>query len=98
MIHFSSSTHLHVVFKDVSSSRHVHDVIDDEFAESRKQIPPLMERLDLVGLVLLVSLFAHKNRCGEKRISRNAKRRFSWRFCQNYLPMLWFSSSWSIKT
>lgn len=50
------NTHLHVVFEDVCSSGHVHDVVDDEFAESSEQVPPLVQRLDLVGLVLLVSL------------------------------------------
>lgn len=50
------NTHLHVVFEDVCSSGHVHDVVDDEFAESSEQVSPLVQRLDLVGLVLLVSL------------------------------------------
>lgn len=50
------NTHLHIVFEDVGSSRHVHDIVDDEFAESRKQISPFVESLNLVGLVFLVSL------------------------------------------
>lgn len=53
---------LHVVFEDVSSSRHIYDVIDDEFAESCKQISPLMESLNLVGLVLFISLCTHRKR------------------------------------
>lgn len=52
--------HLHVVFEDVSSSGHVHDVVDDEFAESREQISPFVESLDLVGLILLVSLYRQR--------------------------------------
>lgn len=54
------NTHLHVVFEDVGSSGHVHDVVDYEFAESREQISPFVESLDLVGLVFLVSLWRQK--------------------------------------
>lgn len=48
--------HLHVVLEDVSSSRHVNDVIDDEFAESCKQISPFVKSLNLIGFIFLVSL------------------------------------------
>lgn len=51
------NSHLHVVFEDVSSSRHIYDVVDDEFAESCKQISPFVESLNLVGFVLLISLY-----------------------------------------
>lgn len=51
-----SFSHLHIVFEDVGGSRHVHNVIDDEFAESGEQVPPLMKSFDLVGLVLLIAL------------------------------------------
>lgn len=44
------------MFEDVGCGGHVHDVVDDEFAESREQVSPFVESLDLVGLVLLVSL------------------------------------------
>ncbi len=53
------------MFKDVGSSRHVYDVVDDEFAESRKQISPFVESLDLVGLVLLVSLYRQRKTSNE---------------------------------
>lgn len=55
-------SHLHVVFEDVGSSRHVHDVVDDEFAESCEQISPFVQSLDLVGLVLLISLYRQSDR------------------------------------
>lgn len=45
------------MFEDVRSGGHVHNVVDDELAEGRQQVPPLVERLDLVGLVLLVSFY-----------------------------------------
>lgn len=48
------------MFENVSSSRHVYNVVDDEFAEGCKQVSPLVESLDLVGLILLVSLCRHK--------------------------------------
>ena len=50
------STNLHVVFEDVGGSGHVYDVVDDEFAEGRQQVPPLVQRLDLVRLLLSRSL------------------------------------------
>jgi len=49
-------THLHVVFEDVRGGRHIHDVVDYELAEGREQVSPLVKRLDLVGLVFLVTL------------------------------------------
>lgn len=52
--------HLHIVFENICSSGHVYDIIDDEFAESCEQVSPFVESLDLVGLVLLVSLYRHK--------------------------------------
>lgn len=58
----SKDSHLHVVFEDVSSSGHVYNVVDDEFAESCEQVPPLVQGLDLVGFVLLVSLCRRKNK------------------------------------
>lgn len=62
-------SHLHVVFEDVGSSGHVHDVVDDELAESCEQISPFVESLDLVGFVLLVSLWGEKKR---RKISTSA--------------------------
>lgn len=59
-------THLHIVFENVCSSRHVHNIVDDEFAESCEQVSPLVESLNLVGLVLLISLYRHKYRSGDK--------------------------------
>ncbi len=44
------------MFEDVSSSRHVYDVVDDEFAESCEQISPFVQSLNFVGFVLFVSL------------------------------------------
>lgn len=54
------NSHLHIVFEDVGSSWHVHNVIDNELAESRQQISPLVQRLNLVGFILLVSLYRQK--------------------------------------
>lgn len=51
-----SFSYLHVLFEDVSSSRHVHYVVDDKFAEGGQQIPPLMKSLDLIGFVLFITL------------------------------------------
>lgn len=59
-------TNLHIVFEDVSSSRHVYNVVDDEFTESCKQVSPLMESLDLVGFILLISLCRHKDSSGQQ--------------------------------
>ena len=44
------------MFEDVGRSGHVHDVKDDEFAESCEQVSPLVKSLDLVGFILLVAL------------------------------------------
>lgn len=54
------SGHLHVVFEDIGSSWHVHDVVDDEFAERRQQVSSFVESLDLVGFVLLVALYGQR--------------------------------------
>lgn len=65
MSKFMSSTddrYLHVVFEDICSSGHVYNVVNDEFTESSKQVSPLVESLDLVGLILLVSLYEWKSR------------------------------------
>lgn len=51
-----SFSYLHVLFEDVSSSRHIHNVVDDKFAEGGQQIPPLMKSLDLIGFILFVTL------------------------------------------
>lgn len=52
--------HLHIVFENICSSGHIYNVVDDEFAESCEQVSPLVESLDLVGLVLLISLYSHQ--------------------------------------
>lgn len=54
------NSHLHVVFEDVSSSSHIYNVVDNEFAESCKQISPFVESLNLVGFILLISLYRQR--------------------------------------
>lgn len=53
------------MFEDVGSSWHVHNVIDNKLAESRQQISPLVQRLNLVGFILLVSLYRQKKTSNE---------------------------------
>lgn len=48
------------MLEDVSSSRHVDDVVDDEFTESRQQISPFVQSFDLVGFVFFVSLYRRR--------------------------------------
>lgn len=48
-------SYLHVLFEDVSSSRHIHNVVDDKFAEGGQQIPPLMKSLNLIGFILFIT-------------------------------------------
>lgn len=57
---WDEAANLHVVFEDVGGGRHVHDVVDDQLAEGRQQVSPLVQRLDLVGFVLLVALYRQK--------------------------------------
>ena len=63
-------TDLHVVFEDVCRSGHVHDVVDDELAEGCQQVPPLMERFNLIGLVLLISLCSDRHTRGDREGER----------------------------
>lgn len=59
------SGHLHVVFEDIGGSRHVYDVVDDEFAERRQQVSSFVESLDLVGFILLVALCRQSRRSAD---------------------------------
>lgn len=54
------NSHLHIVFEDIGSSGHVYDVVDDEFAESCEQVSPFVKSLNLVGFILLVSLYRQR--------------------------------------
>ena len=55
------------MFEDVSGSGHVYNIVDDEFTESCEQVSPLVESLDFVGFVLLVSLYRQKRRVNTKK-------------------------------
>lgn len=48
------------MLEDISSGRHVDDVVDDEFTESCQQIPPFVQGFDLVGFVFLISLYRRR--------------------------------------
>lgn len=56
--------YLHVLFEDVCSCCHVHDVKDNKLAEGRQQVPPLVKSLDLIGFVVLIALWIKtKSKC-----------------------------------
>lgn len=52
--------YLHIVLEDISSSRHIDNVVDDEFTESCQQISPFVQGFNFVGFVFLVSLYRRR--------------------------------------
>lgn len=56
----------HVLLEYISSSVHLHYVVDDELAVGGQEVPPLVQGLNLPSFVILLSICPKHQRTGRK--------------------------------